>query len=875
MRGDERGTRNQEESAPVPGGRRPAAWLARLGRGAAHRPWTVLALAALAVLAALAASTRLKVETDLLAVVSGEDPAIQAFLETTERFGSLDRLMVVLHLPTDGADGAPGAAREPYLELADRVAAGLAELPEVERVDYRVPELTALTRELMPYAVLLVPPQRLDDLERKLSPEGLAESAAATRHRLTSPEGTLYRGRLRADPFDLLPLLEDRFRPTASSELVDPASGYFISPDGRLLLLDVRATSPAHDVPFARRLVERTREVLEERVAAVRSELPEASRDAFSPRPALAGGYALAAADVDRVQTDLARNTAFALVAVGTLFLLAFRRLAAFWLALVPLAVGLVLTAGMAALTVGRLSSITSSVTALLVGLGVDFTIVLLERYGEERRRGRSRRVASAVMLGHTGRGVVIGALTTAATFFAFLVCDFRGLFELGWLTGGGILLCLASTLLLLPALLALADRDDHVVALRMRSFGSPWLVRLARRRPALTVALWAVALLGVGLGLRHLDFDDELQSLRSADHAVLSTQREVSDAFGLAPSRMILRLDAESPEELLAEAHRVRRELQPLLDDGTLMSVLSLADLVPPREEQRAVLERLRTAPGGTFDPERVAADARRALREAGLAPAAFEAAVTGLAGALHPPGPIDVAALEDTSLGVYLDSLLARSPGGWSTALYLVPPPDSWQSRPPPRVEALAAEEGRVLVGLNTVSEAMRRQTWRDLDWAAPIALLAVWMLLVLDFRNLGRGTLAFLPVVPGLVVMLGLAGWLGIPLSLMNLFVVVLVLGIGVDYGVHMVHRYREARITGEDMERGLGETSKAVLLASLTTALGFGSLALSGFAGLRSVGWLSVFGALGSGLAALTLLPALLAWRQLRREREGRG
>jgi len=92
-------------------------------------------------------------------------------------------------------------------------------------------------------------------------------------------------------------------------------------------------------------------------------------------------------------------------------------------------------------------------------------------------------------------------------------------------------------------------------------------------------------------------------------------------------------------------------------------------------------------------------------------------------------------------------------------------------------------------------------------------------------------------------------------------MNLFVVVLVLGIGVDYGVHMVHRHREALAAGADeaaLNAALGETSKSVLLASLTTAVGFGSLALSGFAGLRSVGWLSVFGALGARLVGLTLL-----------------
>lgn len=860
----ERETRQASKRRAI--GQRASTLLGRLGSGVAKRPRLVLMLTLLVLLVSVALASRLRLDTDLLSLVSGEDPAVAEFLTTTERFGSLDRLLIVLHLPADS-----GAAREPYFELADRLAAGLEELDTVDRVDHKVPELGDLTRQLMPYAALLVAPEDVDALADRLSEQGLAGAAESTRRRLTSPESLFARSRIQSDPFDLLPLLAGRFEVSASSELVDPTSGYFISPDGALLLLDVRATGPAHDVPFARRLIAQTQELIDRELAAARERLPEDERAGFEPRPGLAGGYALAAADVERVQIDLARNTAFALIAVSVLFLLAFRRFVAFWLALVPLVVGLALTMGMAAVTIGRLSSLTSSITALLVGLGVDFTIVLLERYGEERRRGKSQSEASAVMLGSTGRGVVIGALTTAVTFFAFLICDFKGLREQGFLTGGGILLCLVATFVLLPALLALTDREEHVVALRMRSFGSQFLVALSRRRPGLVIGLWGLILAACALGLPFLRYEDNLKSLRSADHEVMRTQSEITEAFGFSPNRMMMRLDGDDPAELLADTRTVRREIQPLLDDGTLVSVLSLADLVPPQDEQREVLAALRAGAADRFSPERVAADGRAALAAAGLNPAAFESAIDGLAQALSPPGPIDLAVLTGTDLGVYLDRLLVPTEEGWSMAIYLVPPPDLYRSEAPPELIAISERTGAPLVGLNTVSESLRRQTWRDLDVVAPVALIAVWILLILDFRSWRLGSLAFLPVGPGLVLMLGLAGWLGIALSLMNLFVIVLVFGIGVDYGVHMMHRYREARAGGRDVERGLAETSKAVLLAALTTAFGFGSLALSGFAGLRSVGWLSVFGAIGSGFAALTLLPAILAWTAQRKER----
>jgi len=89
---------------------------------------------------------------------------------------------------------------------------------------------------------------------------------------------------------------------------------------------------------------------------------------------------------------------------------------------------------------VGHLSSATSAFAALLIGLGVDFVIVLYGRYVEERHGGASHEEAAEAFGRTTGVGVMLGAVTTAATFYAFLVTDFRGLKELGLITGTGIL---------------------------------------------------------------------------------------------------------------------------------------------------------------------------------------------------------------------------------------------------------------------------------------------------------------------------------------------------------------------------------------------------------------------------------------------------
>ncbi len=91
-------------------------------------------------------------------------------------------------------------------------------------------------------------------------------------------------------------------------------------------------------------------------------------------------------------------------------------------------------------------------------------------------------------------------------------------------------------------------------------------------------------------------------------------------------------------------------------------------------------------------------------------------------------------------------------------------------------------------------------------------------------------------------------------------MNIFVITMVIGIGVDYGVHLLHRWYECG--GESA--AMAATARAIAVAALTTMVGFGSIVLSHFPGLRSVGAAAILGALCTAVASITVLPVLLAY-----------
>ena len=155
--------------------------------------------------------------------------------------------------------------------------------------------------------------------------------------------------------------------------------------------------------------------------------------------------------------------------------------------------------------------------------------------------------------------------------------------------------------------------------------------------------------------------------------------------------------------------------------------------------------------------------------------------------------------------------------------------------------------------------VSAELRRCVWGDAARAALVGMLAVYLLMWADLGSHLKALLALTPLLLGLVWMLGAMAVLGIRINFMNIFVMTMVIGIGVDYGIHLLHRWWES---GGDLD-AMSDTAKAIGVAALTTMVGFGSLVLSHFPGLRSVGAAAILGAACTAAASITVLPVLLA------------
>jgi predicted RND superfamily exporter protein len=824
--------------------RRLALALVRVGR---RFPRAVILAALGAWLVAGLAATRLEVETDILSLVPAENPVVRDFTTTIERFGSVDTLLVVVRLEQ-------GRDLEPDLAFTDHLARSLREWRLIDWVEYRIESSAETALPLLGHATLLFEPDGVRELLDRLSEDALVDEMARLRTQLLAPQSLFTKEFVRVDPMGLLTQILENVRLGGIGITVDRETGCLIDPERRMLLMVAKPTGPAQDLAFDRELARG----LQERLAEVALEWRADGWDGDPPRVEFSGGHMIALADSELITTDAIVGVVSSLVGVMVLFVLAFRRVSAIGFAILPLVTGLALTIVFVSLALGRLNSLTAASGGLLIGLGIDFVIVLYGRYVEERQRGREHDAAIDAIGQFTAVGVMLGAVTTSATFLAFLATEFRGLSELGLLTGIGILILMAAVFLLLPAVLTFVDgrwRADRSLALR--SFGSDRLCRLCLDHPGWTLVTGAVVTLLMAIAASGLEFDDDMRNLRSTANPGSTLREEVMAAFGLRFSPMTVRIDGPDEGQALATARRMLPDLETLVDGATLASIDTIADVVPSSQQQREVLSILAV---GAPNPAELRERMESAMRAAGLNPAAFGDGIDHLVRALSVREPLALSDLRSTTLARVVDRYVVRHEHGVSTAIYCYPPAGQWRRQAPPAlVELVNRYPNAVVTGPNVVSAELRRIVWDDAARAAALGLVLVFLLLWADLGSPVRSLLVLLPLLLGMVWMLGGMAMLGLRINFMNIFVATMVIGIGVDYGVHLLHRWYESG----GQSAALQGTARAIAVAALTTMVGFGSLVLSHFPGLRSVGSAAVFGALATAVASITVLPAALS------------
>ena len=841
--------------------------LRKLGTHAArHYRWVFAATALLTAAVLLLFIFRPPhVQSDILDLLPRKNQVVQDFRMAMEDFKSLDYLFVVLETKDPKTHPIDG-----YEEFADAFAEGLRKSGMVDGVEYRLQDYEPIVRTMLPYTLLYLDAPGLDGVADRFSDRQIRGQVESNRELLLNPASILTKQLVQYDPFGLFPILKKQFLGKGQQLKVDVSDGYYLSKDGTALIMVVRPKRPAQDIPFGKQLMATARSLegdIRKRMADEGGEDPSAIVVKYG------GGYPVAQDDANLIKRDALVNTATSLVLVMFVFIWAFRRKSALVYGWLPLLLGMLLTFGTAHLLGVTLNSATAGFGALLIGLGIDFSTVMYGRFIEERNRGFGVEESIRSVMGNTGKGVMVGAVTTACTFGAMIVTQFNGMRQVGIFTSLGILFCCASVFVLLPAMLYFhhlhSTKKGIDPTFHMHSFGFEYLAMWAHRNPRKTLMAAGLVTAVLGWAATGVRLEESVQNLRSPNNQGINTSMELGKTFGASFTYMMVVVEGKTPDEVVLGSRRVLEAVQPFITSGEVLFADSLDRYLPPVDRQRAVIARLGEDRGGAFDYARIRASFIAECHRNGFDEAYFKPYLDMMSAMLAPKAPVTFAQLADGPLGPILRRfIIEKAPDQFRGVVYLYVPENFKSSEPKGLIQAVSAREpGAKVVGINLLSRTLRQQVVKDAYLAFILGSIAAFLIILLDFRSLMPALYSLLPLCLGLVWMLGTLRLLNEPLNMMNIFVTTMIIGIGSDYGIYFVHRYRED--DGHHMDRVIKETGNPIAIAALTTVAGFGSMALSSYPGLRSMGYVSLLGTIYCMLCTLMVLVAILTLTERRR------
>ncbi|HSI03893.1 MAG TPA: MMPL family transporter [Myxococcota bacterium] len=781
-----------------------------------RKPWMALAIAAALTAILGFGTTRLKVNADLAELLPSSFPSVRALHELEARFGGFGYVTVL------GENAEPEQLRR----FADDVAPRLAAIEDFRYIDYRRP--TAFFEE---HALYFLSNEDLEELLGKLQERESYEKRKANPLYLDleddgPPEITL----------DDLNKKYSKHGGKTSWMASQIGESYYMSPQKRMIAILAKPARAGLNLQVSQQIIAKTEAVLK-------------SMDLTQYGPnftyEIGGNYKKKVDQQALIQRDLGWANLASFVLIFVFLAFHFRRVSAIGLVMVPLAVGMVWSYGFAAYAFGILNILTGFVGAILSGMGIENGIHLLARFETEWWITSDREENVRRTFGNTGRGVAITALTTMVAFGGLALSEFRAFREFGIIAAAGMFLFVVSYQLILPALISVAMRlgwkPRHVRHDEVPRYVH-WIMRKAR--PVFVCSVLVLAVFCVALP--KLRFNYDLRSLLASNLRSYELDREIDGLVGYSQTPVVM-LTASAADETKVAAE-VRERMEKNGDASTVRFVAASADLVPiGQTEKLEIIQRMerivrridrdKLAEKDKKDFDRVdkMVHAQPFVRDE--LPAEVRRQFQGLDDK-RDSGFVLVFAARDLSDGSFTRSFAREIRGIKLTD----------------GTDVLAAGEALMLAD---VIEMVASESVPVMGFAIGLVFLSLW-LFIGSFKS---AIACILPAAATLLATLGCMPLAGLSLNYINVVMIPLFFGIGIDGGAHLTSRID----AGEPFAPVFSETGHAVTGSLLTNALGFLALVIADHTGLNSLGKMALLGLAMNLLACNVALPSFVAWR----------
>ncbi len=615
-----------------------------------------------------------------------------------------------------------------------------------------------------------------------------------------------------------------------------------VSADGTIAILQVRLPFRATNAAQGEKLIEK----LEHLRAGVVATHPRV-------KIGFTGSVITAVAEHRAIAKGMALSSLITGLLVAAVLALYFRSATLLGLLIGMLIASTVMSFGAAALTVGHLNAATAFLGAIIAGNGVNYGILLIARFLEERRK-RDIDAALAIAIRATLRPTAIASLGAAIAYGSLAATSFKGFADFAIIGAVGMIIMWVATYVLLPALIVRWGRHTRIYQ-GDPIVGKTLVALLGFKRSGVVVAIsLALAIASTVIVVRYIaadPFEYDIKQLRSeGDDAIVSRSwMAISDkSFGRGiTGRTVIAADRLEQVPLIVEAlKKINTGLPP--DKQTIGDIWSLDAFVPRDQAKKlAVLAEIRTLLDGAID--------------------ALEEKERAILLELRPPDDLHEITL--ATLPPTLRERFTEKDGRVGYLIEIRPSNqlDEWNGKDLIRfadaVRELKLSDGEKVTtsGSSVIFADIVLSIERDGPLVTAIASIGLIVMVVLLVGFNRRAFAVLIGTAAGTLLMVAVCALLGIKVNFLDFVALPITLGLGIDYAINVAHRHDTDEVP--DPIQTLRTSGSAVFVCSLTTIIGYGSLLVSDNLAIRGFGTASLIGEIACVLSALVLVPAILA------------
>jgi predicted RND superfamily exporter protein len=794
----------------------------KLARVIVRRPlWVVAALLSTLLGCIWLMHSRQNFDTEVLNLLPQQFESVQALKVLNSEFTQARELTFALR-------GNP----EVVAEFTDHFLEVLRREPWVLRVlaapPIESPEEVETLTGLLPALLMNLDSRSFAEAMKLLQPEDIAQ-------RLRRLHTEVEAGSLKAEMqlnTDPLGLLGAALRPIVGKQGFDEFS--LTSRDGRLRVIPVVTNQPTISQADCKTLMEQ--------VDAFTTRARD-TWDGPAPEILVTGRSAYVAQISAGMRHDVGITSTVSIVMVAALFYLGFRRFLPLLGIIVTLGLSCFLAFALGSLILKNLNMIAIAFCSILVGLGDDFSLLLYTRYLQARHAREDHEESVAISIADVGPGILYVCAATGIGFLALLFSGSAGFAQLGTLIAIGILLC--GVLMLTVFFLFIRPQWPVVQRDHFGELVSAYLRRVLRAPRKLALPMAGVFALTVCIGLlpfRPLKFDTNPRSLEPKNSPAALALQAITESMPGASQPVVVLVNAKTAEESHEKWSVLVSHLEKLTADGELKAYAApLGLILSPRQirENQQILHLTDLdAAGNAF---------KVALQEEGFNPRAFDSAMNLFPALAKAAGNADLPDLqkslpESSSWWFLIDRYFSTQSS--MAAAYLKPasPLDTAEAQAALEVKLKASGVPLRVTGWSYAMVSLVPWAKRELIIFSSCVGFLILLLLGIAYRRwtpwlIHAASLLF--ALAGTVATLKLAG---LQINMLNALAFPLILGVGVDYGLHVLFAAREENTRTENL---LG-VLKPLVICGLTTITGFGSLMLARNPALSGLGTVCALG-----------------------------